>query len=887
VDTPAVPGARALTSVPLTLNRPAAYAFALGITAVAVLLRWAIDPILQDQLSLVTLFGAVTLIVWVAGLRPAVVAAFLGYLACEYYFVQRHRPAFTYTAADAVGFVAYLVSIGAIIVFGEGMRRARRGERGRADLLQAIFGSIADAIITIDTGGRITFLNTIAESLVGSNLREVSGQPLDSVVHLRPGAHTPTDESLGLQAIREGRSVVSPHLWTLVARNERQHVVECSASPIREADGRISGAVLIIRDATPRRDLERERERTTRALSASEERLRLAQQVAGIGTFELNIVTGVNTWTPELEAIHGLPPGGFQGSQQHWEQLVHPDDLEPARERVRQALASRTVAGGEWRIVRPDGQMRWIAGQAVLLPDDAGQPTRFLGVNIDITDRKRAEQATARLAAIVESSDDAILSKDLTGRILSWNKGAERLFGYREDEIVGQSVEILIPPSRLEEEPGILARIARGQRVDHYETVRRRKDGTLVEISLTVSPLFDSSGTVIGASKIARDISERRQAEQALKDADRRKDEFLATLAHELRNPLAPIRNGVGILRAVHRQPVEFERVLTVMDRQLSQMVRLIDDLMDVSRITLGRFHLRFERVDLATVMQTAIDACRPLADRAAHTLTLVLPPAPVTLLADPVRLAQVFSNLLSNGGRIQFEATAHRDGVIVRVRDNGLGLSPDEIPGIFEMFSQVDKTLERSQAGLGLGLSIAKRLAELHGGTLAATSSGPGLGSEFAVHLPLPSSDPLPASDVEANDSTPPAITSDLPAMRILVVDDSLDSAESLSMLLTLHGHQTFTAHDGIEAVAQAESSRPDVILLDIGLPRMNGYDACRQIREQSWGKEITVIALTGWGQDEDKRLAREAGFDGHLVKPIEHGTLMTLLGSLPRQRA
>jgi PAS domain S-box-containing protein len=871
-------------SVPSPLNRaPVAYLAALIVTGVAVLLRWAVDPLLETQLALVTLFGAVAIVVWFAGMKPAILTTLVGYVACQYLFVETRRPAPIYTAADTVGFLAYLMSSGAIIGFGEGLRRARLGEQHRADVLRAAFSSITDAVVTTDLEGRIEVLNAVAITFTGRSERELLGQPFETVFPLAGAA---TDHPLS-QVTREGRTVASQHPAQLQTSEGDHHIVDWSASPIRDAAGNVSGAVVILRDAAERRRLELEREQTTQELRVSEERLRLAQQVARIGTFELNILTGKNTWTPELEAIHGLPEGGFAGSQAEWETFIHPDDLKPARERVQRALDTGEVIEGEWRIIRPDGAIRWISGRALMVPDASGRPVRFLGVNIDVTDRKQAEEATAWLAAIVASSDDAILSKDLTGKIASWNKGAEALFGYREEEIVGRSVEVLIPEERLDEEPAILARIAQGQRVDHYETVRRRKDGSLVEISLTVSPLFDSKGTVVGASKIARDISDRKRAEQALQEEDRRKDEFLATLAHELRTPLAPIGNAVSILGRLRNEPEEFERTRAVMERQLSQMVRLIDDLMDVSRITQGRLHLRLEPVDLASVMRHAVDACGPMADRASHTVTMRAPDRPVRLYADPVRLTQVFSNLLSNAckftpprGAILFDASADDDWVTVRVRDSGVGLSRDDLDGIFEMFSQVDKTLERTQSGLGLGLSLAKRLTELHGGTIAATSAGPGLGSEFVVRLPVPA---MPDNETHVTTE----MISDLPPMRILVVDDSVDSAESLAMLLNLHGHQATTAHDGIEAVERAGAERPEVILLDIGLPRLNGYDACRRIREQPWGQEMAVIAVTGWGQDEDKRRAREAGFDGHLVKPIDQAALMALLASLPRQKA
>ena len=556
----------------------------------------------------------------------------------------------------------------------------------------------------------------------------------------------------------------------------------------------------------------------------------------------------------------------------------------PARRALREGrivgLANHTV------LIAKDGTERVIDDSASPIRDDEGVVSGVVLIFRDVTDRRRAEEATARLAAIVTSSDDAILSKDLQGRIRSWNIAAERLFGYSADEAIGQPVVMLIPEELRDEEPEILARIASGQRIEHYETVRRRKDGSFVEISLTVSPVFDAAGRVVGASKIARDISQRKRQQEALAEAERRKDEFLATLAHELRNPLAPLRNALAILKQIRDQPAAVDQTRELMERQLGQMVRLIDDLLDVSRISRGRLELRIERVELAAVVQQAIETCRPLAEAAGHELIVVMPPEPVYVNADPVRLAQVFSNLLSNackftepGGRI--ELTAGRDGsnAVVSVQDNGVGIGLDELDSIFEMFSQVDTSLERSQGGLGIGLSLAKRLVELHGGTIEAHSDGHGLGSEFIVRLPILADTPEaePHSTAAAGSFVP-----DMPPRRILVVDDSMDSAESLSLLLRIHGNDTRTANDGVEAIELAQRFRPEVVLLDIGLPRMNGYDVCRRIREQPWGSDMILIALTGWGQAEDKRRAQDAGFDEHMVKPVDHATLMKLLASL-----
>jgi PAS domain S-box-containing protein len=502
--------------------------------------------------------------------------------------------------------------------------------------------------------------------------------------------------------------------------------------------------------------------------------------------------------------------------------------------------------------------------------------TRTAGIAIE---RDRALELRSRLAAIVESSDDAIVSKTLDGVIQSWNAGAERVFGYTAAEAVGRPITLIIPPERYEEERMILSRLRRGERIDHYETVRVAKDGRRLDISLTVSPVRDASGRITGASKVARDVTDRRRAEAALKEADRRKDEFLALLAHELRNPLAPLRSGLQILRLAEHDPAARARAREMMDRQLGHMVRLVDDLLDVSRITRGKMELRRARVRLADVIGSAVETARPLIDAAGHSLEVSLPEAAAVLDADLTRLAQVFANLLTNsakytppGGRIRLTAAVRDGEAVVTVRDTGIGIPAEALPRIFDMFSQVDRSIERASGGLGIGLALVKGLVEMHGGTVAADSPGPGRGSTFTVRLPtagpLPAGPPQPAENA-ARDAR----------RRVLVVDDNRDGAESLAEMLRLLGNEVFTAHDGLEAVEAAGQLRPDLVLMDVGMPRLNGLDATRRIREQPWGRAMTVIALTGWGQEADRALSREAGCDGHLVKPVGLAELQQLL--------
>ncbi len=377
-----------------------------------------------------------------------------------------------------------------------------------------------------------------------------------------------------------------------------------------------------------------------------------------------------------------------------------------------------------------------------------------------------------------------------------------------------------------------------------------------------------------------------RRREHEEREADRRKDEFLATLAHELRNPLAPISNATAVLKYSQGDKAAFERATDMIERQTTHLVRLIDDLLDLSRISRGKLELRRERVELAPVIRQAMEIAAPMADSAGQEVTLDLLPQPIYLYADPVRLSQVISNLLNNAckfsgpdARIQLRVERTDTELVLTVKDTGIGIARENLESIFDMFSQVDQSLERAQSGLGIGLTLARSLVELHGGSITAQSEGLGKGSTFILRLPI------------TEDQTPPPLEAQTLARpaarnRILIVDDNVDSAKSLAEVLGLMGNETFTVHDGEEAISAAERLRPEVILLDIGLPKLNGFDVCRRIREHAWAANILIIALTGWGQQEDRRKSAEAGFDGHMVKPVDLAELMNMLTKVHKGR-
>jgi signal transduction histidine kinase/ActR/RegA family two-component response regulator len=416
---------------------------------------------------------------------------------------------------------------------------------------------------------------------------------------------------------------------------------------------------------------------------------------------------------------------------------------------------------------------------------------------------------------------------------------------------------------------------------------------TVLEKPVRVTTLVSSLRTAIRARRrqyqIRDQLEELQQADAQLRDTDRRKDEFLATLAHELRNPLAPIRNALQIMQLTADDQAAREQARRMMERQLGQMVRLIDDLLDLSRITRGKLELRKERVELAAVIGTAVDTARPLIESAGHALQVSLPTDPVYLDADPVRLAQVFSNLLNNaakymerGGSIWLAAERLDGEVSITVRDTGVGIPAESLTSIFEMFSQVDQSLEKSHGGLGIGLTLVKRLVEMHGGTVEARSEGPGRGAAFIVSLPA-----VGVSRVAQLPPVDEAHRPDVGKCRILVADDNGDAAESMGTMLRLMGNEVRTVRDGVQAVEEAAAFRPDMVLLDIGMPRLNGYEAARRIRRERWGKDMLLVALTGWGQDEDKRRASEAGFDRHFTKPVDPIHLQQLVAGLGAGKA
>ena len=497
------------------------------------------------------------------------------------------------------------------------------------------------------------------------------------------------------------------------------------------------------------------------------------------------------------------------------------------------------------------------------------------------SDARLLEQRESRISGLLGSIADTFMSIDSQWRLTFINESGSKRIGKPSEELVGCNLWELLPEAAGNEAYLQLHRAMQDRTPVQYEIFYSSWQRWFFERAF---PTPDG-----GLAMYSIDVTARKRIEHAVKDADRRKDEFLATLAHELRNPLAPIRNAVQVMRMKASPIPELKWAGDIIDRQVKQMTRLIDDLMDVSRLSLGKVQIQRERVDLAKVIEGAVELNRPLLSQCGHQLTVSLPTQPVSLDADATRLVQIFGNLLNNaakyterGGRIDLTVSLSGTEASVSIKDSGIGIPADKLQSVFEIFSQVQGALERSHGGLGIGLSLVKRLAEMHGGNVDAHSDGPGQGSEFIVRLPVLPVKEDPAADQFRSEIAPPALS-----MRILVVDDNRDAADSLGTMLGMLGIDVRSAYDGEDAVRIAGEFRPSVMLLDIGLPKLNGYQACQAIRQQPWGRHMVIIAVTGWGQEDDKRKARDAGFDHHMVKPVDPRKLIELLNTLPAHEA
>ena len=649
--------------------------------------------------------------------------------------------------------------------------------------------------------------------------------------------------------------------------------------PVRDAGGEIIGFGAVVEEITQRKQVET-------AMRLANNRFDLAVKCSHVVLWQQDLELRF-TW------LHNPAPG-IDGSdavgKRDVDLLERAEDAAVIMDLKREVIRSGVGVRKEFF---PQIQGVGHCFEVLIEPlrDDAGRVTGITGAAIDITDRKQKEIALkdseVRYRRLFESAKDGILILDAhAATITHANPFIAELLGYSPEEFQGKELWQIGLFQDVEASKRAMQELQEKGYIRYEDLPLETKAGRKINVEF-VSNMYREDGDAVIQCNI-RDISDRKRLEESLRrhaadlsDADRRKDEFLATLAHELRNPLAPMRTAVELLRMKGPDIPELQWARDVIDRQTQAMTRLIDDLMDVSRINQGKVVLKREQVELAKIVQGAVETSQPLIEEMGHELTVTLPPRPVIVDADMTRLSQVMLNLLNNaakyterGGRIDLRADLQGSDIVVSVADTGIGIPADKLPTLFEMFSQVEGALSRSQGGLGIGLCLVKRLVEMHGGSIEAKSGGPGRGSEFVVRLPIV---------VERTYTRPASHDGDkarsISDLRILVVDDNRDAAESLAMLLTAMGNIVHTAHDGEEAVAAAGNFRPDVVLCDIGLPKLNGYEACRRMKEQAWDKKMILIAVTGWGQVEDRRKSSEAGFGYHMVKPVDLNNLSNLL--------
>jgi PAS domain S-box-containing protein len=735
-----------------------------------------------------------------------------------------------------------------------------------SETFRVALANIGDAVITTDADGRVTFLNPVAESSAG-----------------RSGAPPQENAQLVSEVIEQLRS---RGVWSGEFHNRRRDgrpVTTRARITALEIKGK-SYWVCVQEDIT-------ERKRAEDALRASEQRFAgFMRHLPGLAWIKDPHGRYVYANDAAEKAFQTLRADLYGKTD---DELFPPETAAQFRENDRRVLTTGASVQVVETLKQEDGLVHYSLVNKFPVPGPDGKPAFVGGMAVDITNLRRAEQvleeSEERFRQLAENIEEVFwMSDPLKNKVLYVSPAYEQLWGRSRQSLYDQPLSFLdgIHPDDHAQVVAGLESQRRGEPTDlEYQVIR--PDGSVRWVRDRSFPIRDRAGRVYRVAGIAEDVTDRRRFEEDLQDADRRKDDFLAMLAHEMRNPLAPVQTALDILKLPGADAAVVAQARETMERQVEYMVRLVDDLLDVSRIMRGKIELRRARVDLAAAVARAVETSRPSIDAEVHRLTVAVAPEPLWVDGDLVRLAQVVSNLLNNaakytqrGGEIRLAVEREGDEAVLRVHDTGVGIAPEVLPRIFDMFFQADRRTKNAQGGMGIGLTLVKSLVEMHGGRVDAHSDGPGKGSEFMVRLPLlkPSEtgdraghDPSRRAQLDAR-AAPPA------SRRVLVVDDNAPAAETLAIFLRLEGHDVTVAHDGQSALERAAAAAPEVALVDIGMPQMDGCELARRFRADPALRNMVLVALTGWGQDEDRRRTRDAGFDLHLVKPVESDVLRRL---------
>ena len=749
-------------------------------------------------------------------------------------------------------------------------------ERGR-EQLQLVSDNVPALISYVDAERRYRWCNRAYTHWFGIPVSAVVGHAMRDVVG------------------EDAWQTIGPHLDAALSGERVEYEAEAKYraggtrwihavyTPHRDDAGAVVGVVVMVHDITDTR-------RAAEALRESASRFDLVRDGAEVGFWFCDLPFDKLIWDNRVKEHFWLPPDAEVTIDTFYQRL-HPADRERTRQAIDASIANRTQYDIEYRTLSASGGEKWIRAIGRTFYDAQANPIRFDGVTLDITDRRRMADAVRdseeRFRIMADHAPVMIWVTDAAGSCTYLSQSWYAFTGQTPETGLGLGwLDATHPDDRA---PAGEIFLTANERREAFRLDYRlqRVDGSYAWAIDSAAPRFGPGGEFLGYIGSVLDITERKQIEEALKQNDRRKDEFLAMLAHELRNPLAPIRHAAEVLKITAPGDPSQRWARDVIERQTQHITRLVEDLLDVSRITRGKITLRPERIAVTDVVERAVEAIRPVAEARGQTLSVALPPVSIEVEGDLTRLVQVLSNLLSNASKFsndrgQIAVTAAQEGahVVIRVTDNGIGIPRELVPRVFELFTQADRSLDRSQGGLGIGLTLVQLLVDRHGGTVEARSDGPGCGSEFVVRLPVAAARETVAGPL-VEDRVPAAEART--AKRILVVEDNADAAEMLRILLSLRGHEIEVANDGAAALEAARRFRPGVIVCDIGLPHMNGYELAQQLRVLADDAPPTLIALSGYGQDEDRRRAREAGFEHHLVKPVEPQALFALLDSLP----